>query len=278
MSLRTLALVGQPDHHVKTALAVQMTSAVRVVSPSAVHNGPLLSELLQRLAHPTLRVIAESAGAVVGDDGHLAVIHRRLPRLAATERAVPLAVLAAPSPATGRPVATELGDPLTLVSGLARLALPPLLDLLAQGVALEAHGQNLLVVLRGDVPVRLLYRDLGGVRVSPARLRRAGIDPPPLRGSIVEDDPDPLRDKLFASFVGTVLTELITVLERERGLDPAAAWRAVGQVVRAQPGADAKALLVEDLPVKAMTAMRLADDPLLDLWARVENPMAQGPA
>src|SRR5262249_43010392 len=46
MSLRTLALHGQPGWHVKTAVDVQMTSAVRTVSAAAIHNGPLLSALI----------------------------------------------------------------------------------------------------------------------------------------------------------------------------------------------------------------------------------------
>src|SRR5262249_4798146 len=48
MSLRTVAPVdGGP--HVKTAVDIQMTSAVRTVSPAAVHNGPVLSGLLRKL-------------------------------------------------------------------------------------------------------------------------------------------------------------------------------------------------------------------------------------
>src|SRR5205085_496725 len=44
MSLRTLALPG--GWHVKTAVDVQMASAVRTVSPAAVRNGPVVSALL----------------------------------------------------------------------------------------------------------------------------------------------------------------------------------------------------------------------------------------
>jgi hypothetical protein len=39
----------------------------------------------------------------------------------------------------------------------AELALPPMLTLLSRGIALEAHGQNTLVVLRDGRPVRVLY-------------------------------------------------------------------------------------------------------------------------
>jgi hypothetical protein len=36
----------------------------------------------------------------------------------------------------------------------------------------------------------------------------------------------------------------------------------------------ADALLGPTLPMKAMTAMRLAADPLDDIWTTVDNPMA----
>ncbi|NEC78128.1 IucA/IucC family siderophore biosynthesis protein, partial [Streptomyces sp. SID7958] len=64
---------------------------------------------------------------------------------------------------------------------LARLALAVGLRLLELGVALEAHGQNLLVVLSpSGEPRRLVYRDLADIRVSPARLARHGIRVPDL--------------------------------------------------------------------------------------------------
>ncbi|MCW6010357.1 IucA/IucC family protein, partial [Micromonospora sp. CPCC 205371] len=68
MSLRTLAV---PGYHLKTAVDVQMTSAVRTVSPAAVHNGPIVSALLARLARGTgLEVLREDpAGAARVDGG-----------------------------------------------------------------------------------------------------------------------------------------------------------------------------------------------------------------
>jgi hypothetical protein len=37
---------------------------------------------------------------------------------------------------------------------------------------------------------------------------------------------------------------------------------------------DARALFGATLPIKAMTAMRLADQPLDDIWAALPNPLA----
>src|SRR5262249_54388630 len=67
MSLRPLAL--RPEWHVKTAVDVQMTSAVRIISAAAVRNGPVVSGLLATLgARAGLGVMREvAAGAVLVD-------------------------------------------------------------------------------------------------------------------------------------------------------------------------------------------------------------------
>jgi len=271
MSLRTVAPLGGGPH-VKTAVDVQMTSAVRTVSPAAVHNGPRLSALLRAVtADLPIGVLAETAAGAVIVDGqpqrHLAFLRREAPALRDGETAVPLAVLSA-SPLLLSTV-TDAYDFLGLLGGVL---FAPLMTLLARGVALEAHGQNTLVVLRDGRPVRILYRDLGGVRVSPARLRAAGVEPPELHGDLPSDDPAALRAKLAAAAFGTVAAELIAALARRRGAEVGRLWGIVAAAVRGAP--DAPHLLRDPLPIKATTAMRLAAHPLDDIWAHVDNPMA----
>lgn len=294
MSLRTLASVTDPSRHYKTAIEVQMTSAVRIVSPAAVRNGPLLSALLTALAADVALAIwpEPAAGAVLGDDGEpmrdLAVSTRKavLPR--PDEVIMPIAALAAPSPTDGRPLIREAvtlgygGHPGGFLADLAGLVLPPLLTLLHRGVALEAHGQNLLVTLQHGRPTGLSYRDVGGLRVSPERLRRHYFDIPRLYGDVMTDDPDELRCKALASGVTVALGEPVAVLAREYDLDPQQLWRLVRdraeQVYLTLPptaGADAKAVLNDPLPLKATTTMRLAADPLRDIWTRIENPLVE---
>ncbi|SNY44818.1 IucA/IucC family protein [Paractinoplanes atraurantiacus] len=274
MSLRTVApLDGSP--HVKTAVDIQMTSAVRTVSPAAVHNGPLLSRLLTTLtADLPIEILAETgAGAVIVDgqpQRHLAHLFRAAPRLAPGEIAVPLAWFGA------APLPLERGDDAYTIMGLiAKLLFGPAVRLLARGVALEAHGQNTLLVLRGKRPARVLYRDLGGVRVSPRRLRAAGVEAPPLLGDLPSDDPQVLRTKLSAAALGTVAQELITAFHRWHGADRRRLWGIVAAAIRDTGTTDVPHLLRDPLPVKATTAMRLAADPLDDLWAHLDNPMAE---
>jgi siderophore synthetase component len=282
MSLRSLALVDDPAGHVKTAVDVQMTSAVRIVSPAAIHNGPAVSALLGRLRPAGLRVIAEVATGAVLVDGEpcrsLAMVRRRVPLLPPGTLAVPFGVLGAPSVANGQPILVELvgdRDPLKVLTAVARVVLTPVLALLRLGVALEAHGQNLLLVIHRGRPAGVLYRDMGGVRISPTRLRRHGHEAPPLHGDIESDDPAVLRVKLFAAAISTVLAELVSIAQREFGLATARSWAAIAAVARrceADPD-DLRALLHEPLPLKAMTAMRLAADPLDDQWVTLPNPM-----
>lgn len=264
MSLRTLSLVERPVH-LKTAMDVQMTSAVRTVSPAAVHNGPVLSRFLRTVLPPGVALLDEPAAAALLVEGvpsrHRAVVLRRAPARRPGRLAVPFAVLSAPSPASGRALVTEAiawsgRTPEEFVREVVRVTVPPLLALLDRGVALEAHGQNTLLVLDAGRPAGLCYRDLGGVRVSPARLRARGHTPPPLAGDLGTDDPQVLRDKLFAALLSTVVGELVATVAREYGLAPPALWRALPDL---PPG---------PWPVKATTAMRLAGDPLVDLWAR----------
>jgi siderophore synthetase component len=279
MSLRTLALRDTPGLHLKTAVDVQMTSAVRTVSPAAVHNGPLVSELLAPLtARVGIHLLTELAAGAVLVDGQpcrsLAVVHRRAPRVTAGERVLPVAALCAPSPASGRPLLTELPDPAGAVGDLVHLLIPALLRLLALGVALEAHGQNTLVVIAQGRPVRLVYRDLGGVRLHAGRLKAAGIELPALLGDLVTEDAEELRTKVYASAVATVCAELAATLERELGYPPDLLWGQVAAAARRVPGPDADALFGPTLPIKAMVRMRLSDQPIDDQWAALPNPLA----
>jgi siderophore synthetase component len=279
MSLRTLASIADPSRHYKTAIGVQMTSAVRQVSAAAVNNGPAVTGLLTRVAAGTgLRILPEvAAGAVLDDDGEphpmLAMILRRAPMPGPGDVWTPLAALTQPDGQV-RQQAIDLGyggHAVAFWRDLAGVVVPPILKVLRKGVGLEAHGQNLLVRLAYGRPAEAAYRDVGGIKIHPGRLRRAGFDPPRLHGALVTDDEDELRAKPFATLFGTVLAELAERLDE----DPRTLWRLVDEhVEQADDLSDRRALRRATLPVKATTAMRLADDPVHDLWTPVPNPLS----
>lgn len=269
MSLRTVALQNQA-RHIKTAVDVQMTSAVRTVSPAAINNGPRLSALLRELtADLPISVLAETAGGAVIVDGepqrHLAYLAREAPRPAKGELIVPLAAMAA-SPL----LLATVHDPYEWWTLLSDRLFAPLVTVLERGVALEAHGQNTLIVLKDYRPHRILYRDFGGVRVSRSRLKQ-DIG---LIGDLPSDDPHELRTKLAAAALSNAAADLVAAFTRHFGTDPAKLWRTTAEAIRNTGTADAAHLLNDPLPVKATTAMRLATDPLDDLWAYLDNPLA----
>ncbi|GLY03078.1 IucA/IucC family protein [Actinoplanes sp. NBRC 101535] len=271
MSLRTVALPdGGP--HIKTSVDIQMTSAVRTVSPAAVHNGPRLSALLTRMtADLPLDVLTEtSAGAVItehGPDRRLAHLTRTAPRTRPGETIVPMGVYA-----TTPTLLAAGGDPYQIMKDLGTALFAPLARLLDRGIALEAHGQNTLIVLADGRPIRTVYRDLGGVRIHPHRLAQAGYDDPGLIGDLPTDDDNELRTKLAAAALTTVAAQTITALTRHYGADPTRLWAHVTAAL--QGTRDTHALTTEPLPLKATTAMRLATDPLTDIWTHQPNPMA----
>ena len=280
MSVRTLAPVdGGP--HLKTSLSLRMTSAVRDISGESVVNSAPLSVLLEGLCAEfggTLRITRNlaAAGALTGGapSPDLAVLVRESPEAHAEpgERVVPLAALAEHPP--------ELADPVRWLRDLAALSWTPLLRLLTLGVAMEAHGQNLLVVLdRLDRPRRLVYRDLADVRVSRNRLAAHGLRTGAVGGHVLDDDPVALRRKLFGSLLGGTFSALVSALGRGDRPQERLLWEAVaaeaGPAARAELGPeDRRALLWEPLPVKALTQMRLDGQPPGDHWTLLPNPLA----
>ncbi|MGW2101974.1 IucA/IucC family protein [Streptomyces olivaceoviridis] len=285
LSMRTLVPLGVlPGCHIKTALDVQVTNYRRTISPAEVADGPPLSDLVAAVVDKagyggSLRVLRELGGGAVCVDGQpsasLAAMVRESTEccLDAGEIAVPLTAVHA----TG--AAVVAGDPVRWLSDFAGLILPPALTLLSMGVALEAHGQNTLVVLRDGRPVRVLYRDLDGVRVSPRRLARCGFTLPALLGTRAGDDAEALRTKLFGGLISGVFSELVDVLSRTRGADPRALWGVVAEAGRRVYAGlpereDEAAFLGDTMPLKATIAMRLAEDPGRARWTPLPNPLA----
>ncbi|MFF4488763.1 IucA/IucC family protein [Streptomyces sp. NPDC001544] len=259
MSLRTLALSGAV--HVKTALSARLTSSVRDISAYSVEVSATLSAFAEDLAARTdgLLHVTRTLGAVTAGSPDLAAVLRESPQVyaAAGEHVLPVAALAG----TGLPRSPAW------LAGFARLALRVGLRLLELGVALEAHGQNLLVVLAPDgSPRRLVYRDLADIRISPARLARSGVRVPGLTGRLITDDDTALRRKLFGSLVAGALAGTA-------GSGPALGAALEAAVRDLTPGPDVTALCEEPVPAKALTLMRLSPRTPGDQWATLPNPV-----
>jgi DNA polymerase-3 subunit chi len=115
--------------------------------------------------------------------------------------------------------------------------------------------------------VRLVYRDLADIRVSPARLVRHGLAVPELTGRLITDDPTVLRHKLFGSLVAGALATTA-------GSAPVLRDAIAAAVPDLPRTPDLPSLLEEALPTKALTLMRLSPDRPGDQWARLPNPLS----
>jgi siderophore synthetase component len=312
-SIRTLACVDAPQRpYLKLALSIVNTSTSRVLAPHTVHNAPLVSDWLQRLAaaDPLLRdelrtvFLGEVMGSAVTSSparadgyGALACIWRQSlhPRLDPGERAVPFNGLTA-----RERDGTPLVDGWVRAHGLATwLALVveasaiPLLHLLCRhGVALEAHAQNMVLLHREGVPTRVALRDFhDGVRFSRAALAEPElcpqlIPPPPHhqnRNSFLEtDDLGLVADFLLDAFFFINLGELAIFLADAYDLDERRFWAIVSDAIatyerRFPELAERFALFDVRKPaiaVEKLASRRLLPDTELRLHA-VPNPLAQ---
>ncbi|GAB2843334.1 IucA/IucC family siderophore biosynthesis protein [Lentzea nigeriaca] len=257
MALRTLST---GDWHVKTTLSAQITSAVRDISGGSITTATTVSCFLSGVVEG-IELQPNRASAAVLTNGEpdraLGVILRDKPVPRSNETLLPLAALTARPVDGGPPPIRALGDPVEWLREFAELTVPPLMTLLARGVALEAHEQNLVVGLVDGRPSRVIYRDLADIRVSP----REDL-PERLHAS-----PEALRAKTFATFFATALTGLITALDAP----DADLWRTVAKAVPDTP--DRPALLHDPLPAKPLTLMRL--DPATKAWAHLPNPFSR---
>jgi D-ornithine---citrate ligase len=310
-ALRTLLL--PPDQrgkrrYLKLSLDIQVTSTRRTISVASTRNGPAISALLRELFDDDpdghrIVLFDEVAGSAVsaGDarERDLAAIARAglSGRLASDEVAVPGIALYSTSPLTGTTVLAELVDRYALTRGVrgraaaargfvteyARLLLPAALRLATEhGIGLEAHLQNCVPTFVAGVPHRLALRDFAGMRIHAPRLRRT------LRlwpGSVIAaGDVTTMLSKVGYTALQAHLGEVILQLVVSHGLDEAAAWSVVREIIdevygplRAGPHAAAAAvdhafLTAATMPHKALLRMRL-DPAGGDRYVPVDNPL-----
>ncbi|NYH79229.1 siderophore synthetase component [Actinopolyspora biskrensis] len=307
LSIRTLvtAFPGRRGRRltIKTSLDVLLTSTRRTISPETTRDAPgtsaLLRELLDRdpVSAGKVGTVSDLAGIAFAPPEGGASGSARLRGLSALlredpadqlndagEHLVPASALRAPSPVSDGTLLADLVDELaarTATSGVAagerflrsysELLFSATLPLLSRhGMALEAHMQNTLLVVRGGEPVRLLLRDFAGMRVHRGRMRAAGWNSAArhARATVVEH-----VEQLHAKLAHSVLQVNLAEVVRSLGEFPGAAQRGAWDVVRSvlvetaervaatgggeEARSDLAALLAPTLPQKALATMRL---------------------
>ncbi|WP_162414489.1 IucA/IucC family protein [Haloarcula salina] len=267
LSLRTV--VPDPDEtsltappHLKLAIGVQTTNAVRTLSPSVVANGPPLGELIRRRCETEsfdrFGVRTEPAAACYhppdgphsdgegyDDARHLGALVRHHPAthsiVADCERAVTAAsVLSCPPPGDQSVLAalldTTAANMMTadrsetvrafLEAYLDAVIPGPLTLLVKQGIALEAHLQNTAIVFDDGRPTGALCSDFGDVSLCIPRVGDLGFDLYP-ESEICTADPQPAREKLWYSLFQNHLGELIGRLVATEPVDADDCWSLV---------------------------------------------------
>lgn len=255
MSVRTVRVSdGIGTAHIKLALEVQLTGAVRGISESAV-KAPLISSVLDSIMsldsgfvprtsddEPGFNLVRDKASirwaANVGIRAHcLGAILREDPaqNMRSGDVALPAATLMAQNPLTGNCVFKDLLKELShsscletpelieeWFSALGRLLFVPASALLARwGIALEPHPQNVVLVLRNGMPHKVFVRDLGGCRLwakGPLLEHSVGqnIINEIAGTALSEDDAVRLVDKTFYPLVTNLYRNLLNCLFLEK--------------------------------------------------------------
>ncbi len=254
-SIRTLFNTGRPDrHYVKTAIAVQNMGFLRGLSPAYMEATPAINDWVADTVHgdPELQergftVLRECAAiGYTGDAYHrlaepspyrkmIAALWREspVPLLADGERLATMASLlhrdaAGDALVTAMVKASPL-DAADWVGTYLRAYLRPLVHCLhAYDLAFMPHGENLVMVLRDQVPVRMIIKDIGeevavmGDHPLPPEVERIrGSFPDDVKALAIHTD---VLDG-FLRFLGAILAEDGVLGDEEF-------WTLVGDVLR----------------------------------------------
>ncbi|MFJ8531440.1 IucA/IucC family protein [Bacillus sp. NPDC094106] len=272
MSFRTIFPANYETRrpHYKLTTNVHLTGEVRTLSEQTIHNGPLMSNILQKIAKEDTSIdeakfipIMERAGAHFLDinDSNIDWQTMRSENLACVIRdnvhsyihkdewAIVGSALVASVHGANQPLIVELIElykakhflPLhdaiiTFIEKYVTNALTGFIPLMVKyGIGLEGHLQNIVPVFKKDgTPDRLLIRDWEGIRVHRGRLRQAGIDITNFhhKSRILVDDEKSVRNKVFYSVMQNHFGELFIHVSRFYKIDEQLLWNIVKRVTQ----------------------------------------------
>ncbi|HEV7308071.1 IucA/IucC family protein [Ensifer sp.] len=311
-SVRSLLNQDRPTAaSVKLPLNIVNTSSRRTLDPPSVCTAPVISRWIADIVagdpafgerYP-LTILKEYAGVIADRGGSLAGQVAAIWRdsaeatLLAGEAVVPFNALMMVE-ADGRPFADDWIARFGLMPWINRLieiAVLPVWHLLVHhGLAVEAHGQNMLLVHRDGWPVRLILRDFHeSIEFSPGFLREpdkapdfAALDPAYKDAEPDQyywtDNLDSLRELVMDTLFVYNLSEISHLLDHAYNLPEALFWQRVDSALGAYAtehsaaerlarlGCDQPQILTESL----MTRKLLAAKP--EYHHTVPNALAAG--
>lgn len=282
---------------IKLPLNMVNTSSRRTLEPHSVCTAPAISQWIGDIAEsdPVFRdrypltILREYAGIIADADGPLAgqlgAIWRESAQatLQPGEAVIPFNALMMVE-ADGRPFADDWIRRFGLMPWMNRLieaAVLPVWHLLVHhGIAVEAHGQNMLLVHRDGWPVRLILRDFhDSMEFCPAFLREPEKAPdflslnPLYRDARPDqyywtDNLDSLRELVMDTLFIYNLTEISHLLDHAYGLPETTFWQRVESLLssyaaehgasqrQAQLGYDQPHILTESLMTRKLLALK----------------------
>jgi siderophore synthetase component len=276
LSMRTVAVLNGdvPLVHVKMPLPTSTLGLRnrRTILPGTLPDGALVERILRQVLQresvlPVLLADEQTYGHA--HDPLLAYLIRRFPAETARAHIVPVAAVLAEAPDGGHVI--ERWDVEDLFGTYLSALFAWNVTLFRYGIALEAHQQNVALVLGDASAPRLLIKDNDGALIRASRLREhitpsPGTDPRDLVDRrMTTDDPDALA-RVFVTITLHLCAAAIAAGLAERGLLP---WRTGLAMIRERLdgalGPDdvflrSRTLDADTLPGKAMvTAGTLVD-------------------
>jgi len=271
-SLRTLQNITDITRpYVKLSLSMTNTSSTRILAKHTVLNGPIITDWLHTLIRTDdiaksldFVILGEIAGASFVQDhlpesrkpqtyGALGTIWRESIHayLKTGENAAPFNGLSHMDNQYSSLPEAPFINPWILRYGLKawtqrllNVTVPPVIHMLyAEGIGMESHGQNIVLITKDGWPERIALKDFhDGVRYSPAHLARPELAPTLAdvpesharlnRNSfIVTDDVEAVRDFSCDCFFFICLSDLAIFLHQHYQLSESFFWKQVAQVV-----------------------------------------------
>ncbi|WP_020407119.1 IucA/IucC family protein [Hahella ganghwensis] len=277
-SIRTLANASVKEKpYAKLALSITNTSTSRILAGHTVLNGPIITDWLHGLVAQD-ETAKEMDFVILGETLGVTFNYQQLPDVRKTkaygtlgviwreslhrylregEEGFPFNGLCSYIPEQSNTSGQTSSDPVPLIDAwikqygvkawteqLLKVSISPIIHMLfAQGIGMESHAQNIVLIHKNGWPVRIALKDLhDGVRYSPSHLAYPEKNPdlypvPPSHAEInpnsfiLTDDLDAVRDFSCDAFFFICLAELCIFLEQQYQLEETKFWRMAANVI-----------------------------------------------